>query len=172
MQAAPPPPPPPAPAPPPPPPPPPPPGDADKDGVTDDKDRCPDTAAGVQVDSDGCYREYTLRGVLYETNSAELGAAGRAELAAVVSEFKRLPADLAAGVKVSVEGHTDSTGSDAYNQGLSERRAGTVGAYLVEAGLPASMVSTSGLGESSPVDTNDTAEGRQNNRRVVIKATR
>jgi OOP family OmpA-OmpF porin len=140
--------------------------------VTDDKDRCPNTAAGVQVDSVGCFREFTLRGVLFETNSAELGAAGRAELAAVVSEFKRLPADLAAGVKVSVEGHTDSTGSDAYNQGLSERRAGTVGAYLVEAGLPASMVSTSGLGESSPVDTNDTAEGRQNNRRVVIKATR
>ncbi|MEX1993647.1 MAG: TonB-dependent receptor [Steroidobacteraceae bacterium] len=170
MQAA-PPPPPPAPAPP-PPPPPPPPGDADKDGVTDDKDRCPNTAASVQVDSVGCFREFTLRGVLFETNKAELSAAGRAELDAVVSEFKRLPADLAAGVKVSVEGHTDSTGSDAYNQGLSERRAGTVGAYLVEAGLPASMFSTSGFGESSPVDSNDTAEGRQNNRRVVIKATR
>ncbi|HUG03141.1 MAG TPA: OmpA family protein, partial [Steroidobacteraceae bacterium] len=153
-------------------PPPPPPGDGDKDGVTDDKDRCPTTPAGVKVDAVGCFREFTLRGVQFETDSSELNAAGRAELDGAVAEFKRLPADLAAGVKVRVVGHTDSTGSDAYNQGLSERRAGTIGRYLVDAGLPASIVSTSGAGESSPVDTNDTAEGRANNRRVVITAAR
>ena len=156
----------------PPPPPPPPPGDGDKDGVTDDKDRCPTTPAGVKVDAVGCFAEFTLRGVQFETNSAELSAAGRAELDGAVAEFKRLPADLAAGVRVNVEGHTDNTGTDAYNQGLSEQRAATVGRYLVDAGLPASIVSTSGAGESSPVDSNDTAEGRANNRRVVIKATR
>ena len=167
-----PPPPPPPPAPPPPPPPPPPPADTDKDGVTDDKDRCPTTPAGVKVDAVGCFAEFTLRGVQFETNSAELSAAGKAELDGAAAEFKRLPADLAAGVRVSVEGHTDNTGSDAYNQGLSERRAATVGGYLVEAGLPASIVSTSGAGESKPADTNDTAEGRANNRRVVIRATR
>jgi OOP family OmpA-OmpF porin len=140
--------------------------------VTDDKDRCPTTPAGVKVDAVGCFREFTLRGVEFETNSSELGATGRAELDRAVAEFKRLPADLAAGVKVSIEGHTDSTGTDAYNQGLSERRAASVGRYLVDAGLPASIVSTSGAGESSPVDSNDTVEGRANNRRVVIKAVR
>jgi outer membrane protein OmpA-like peptidoglycan-associated protein len=101
-----------------------------------------------------------------------LSAAGRAELNGAVAEFRRLPADLAAGVRVVVEGHTDSTGSDAYNQALSERRAASVGRFLVDAGIPASIVSTSGAGESSPVDTNDTTEGRANNRRVVIKAVR
>ncbi len=68
--APPPPPPPPPPAPPPPPPPPPPPGDQDKDGVTDDKDRCPNTTPGVAVDDIGCFREVTLRGLLFDTDSA------------------------------------------------------------------------------------------------------
>ena len=157
---------------PPPPPPPPPPGDGDKDGVTDDKDRCPNTRAGIQVDAIGCFREFTLRGVLFETDSSELSAAARTELDAVVAAYKQLPPDVAAGVKVSVEGHTDSTGADAYNQGLSERRAGAVGGYLTAGGIPASIVSTKGFGEASPTDSNDSAEGRANNRRVVIKATR
>ena len=69
-------------------------------------------------------------------------------------------------------GHTDSVGSDAYNQGLSERRAQSVRQYLVDKGLSPSMVVATGAGESSPVDSNDTAEGRSKNRRVVIKATR
>jgi OOP family OmpA-OmpF porin len=71
-----------------------------------------------------------------------------------------------------VEGHTDSTGSDAYNRGLSQRRADAARDYLVEKGLPASIITARGMGEGSPVDSNDTAEGRHNNRRVVIRATR
>ena len=172
--AAPPPPPPPVvkPAPPPPPPPPPPPGDADKDGVTDDKDRCPNTAAGIQVDAIGCFREVTLRGLLFETNSAELNSDARTQLDTAAANFKALPADVAAGVSIVVEGHTDSTGSDAYNQGLSQRRADSARQHLVDAGLPGSIITAKGMGEASPVDSNDTAEGRHNNRRVVIKATR
>jgi OOP family OmpA-OmpF porin len=140
--------------------------------VTDDKDRCPDTAAGIQVDDIGCFREFTLRGVQFETESSALSAGARSELDKVVAAFKRLPSDVATSVRVSVEGHTDSTGSDAYNQALSERRADAVGGYLVESGVPAAIVNTTGKGEGSPTDSNDTDEGRQNNRRVVIRATR
>ena len=156
----------------PPPPPPPPPGDADKDGVTDDKDRCPNTSAGIQVDAIGCFREVTLRGLLFETNSAELSADARTQLDTAAANFKALPADVAAGVSIVVEGHTDSTGSDAYNQGLSERRANAARQHMVDAGVPASIITARGMGEGSPMDSNDTAEGRHNNRRVVIKATR
>jgi outer membrane protein OmpA-like peptidoglycan-associated protein len=160
------------PAPPPPPPPPPPPGDGDKDGVTDDKDRCPNTAAGIRVDEIGCFREVTLRGMLFETDSSALSAAARAQLDTAVRNFKALPSDVATGVSVVVEGHTDSVGSDAYNQALSQRRADAARDYLIEAGLPASIVTARGMGEGSPTDSNESEEGRHNNRRVVIKATR
>jgi OOP family OmpA-OmpF porin len=68
-----------------------------------------------------------------------------------------------------VEGHTDNTGSDAYNQALSVRRANAVLKYLVDAGVPASRLSAQGFGESQPVADNDTAEGRAQNRRVVLR---
>lgn len=70
---------------------------------------------------------------------------------------------------VIATGHTDSVGSDAYNQKLSERRAAAVKAYLVSKGIAASKVTTIGKGESQPVATNKTAEGRQKNRRVDIE---
>jgi OOP family OmpA-OmpF porin len=68
--------------------------------------------------------------------------------------------------KVSVEGHTDAIGSDAYNQRLSERRAGAVKDYLIKKGIPASMLDAVGYGKTRPVATNATAEGRALNRRV------
>lgn len=71
---------------------------------------------------------------------------------------------------MSIVGHTDSKGSDAYNQALSERRAASVREYLAAQGLDGSKISTSGRGESEPAATNDTAEGRQQNRRVSITA--
>jgi outer membrane protein OmpA-like peptidoglycan-associated protein len=69
---------------------------------------------------------------------------------------------------VEVAGHTDSTGSDAYNQGLSERRAASVGNYLRGRGVIADRLITVGMGESRPVADNATAMGRQANRRVEI----
>ena len=72
-------------------------------------------------------------------------------------------------VKVEIIGHTDSIGSSDYNQVLSERRAASVKAYLVERGVPAERVSVAGYGESRPRATNDTIEGRRLNRRVEIK---
>ena len=71
-------------------------------------------------------------------------------------------------IRVEIQGHTDSKGSDQYNQALSERRANSVKAYLVSQGIAESRISTRGFGESQPIATNDTAEGRGLNRRVMI----
>ncbi len=77
-----------------------------------------------------------------------------------------------AGVDVEMviaTGHTDNVGTDAYNQKLSERRAAAVKAYLASKGIPSSKITTIGKGESQPVATNKTKEGRQKNRRVDIE---
>jgi iron complex outermembrane receptor protein len=170
--APPPPPPPPPPAPPPPPPAPPPPGDQDKDGVTDDKDRCPNTTQGVAVDDIGCFREVALRGLLFGTDSTELSAQDRGRIDQAIAQYKSLPDDIEAQTRITIEGHTDNTGADAYNQGLSERRANAVRDYVVSQGVNPAQITTVGKGESEPTDDNSTAEGRQNNRRVVIRASR
>ena len=170
--AAPPPPPPPPPAPPPPPPPPPPPGDQDKDGVTDDKDRCPNTTPGVAVDEIGCFREVTLRGLLFDTESSAVSAEDGSRIDQAIAQYKSLPDDIEAQTRIEIEGHTDNTGSEAYNQALSERRANAVKAWVVAQGVNPAQITTVGKGESEPSDDNSTKEGRQNNRRVVIRATR
>ncbi len=70
---------------------------------------------------------------------------------------------------IDVYGHTDSTGSDSYNQGLSERRAGSVASYLTSQGVQSARLATRGFGESQPIATNTTEEGRAANRRVEIR---
>jgi outer membrane protein OmpA-like peptidoglycan-associated protein len=70
---------------------------------------------------------------------------------------------------IDVLGHTDSTGSDAYNQGLSERRAQAVASYLTSRGVQSARIATRGYGESAPIATNATEEGRASNRRVEVK---
>ena len=70
---------------------------------------------------------------------------------------------------IQVDGHTDSNGTDAHNLDLSRRRARSVVAYLVENGVAASRLTSEGFGESTPIDTNETEEGRQNNRRVELQ---
>lgn len=70
---------------------------------------------------------------------------------------------------VDVYGHTDSVGSDAYNQTLSERRAGAVASYLTSRGVQSARLATRGFGESEPIASNETEEGRAENRRVEIK---
>ncbi len=71
--------------------------------------------------------------------------------------------------KVDLEGHTDSIGTEQYNQGLSERRAAAVKDYLTKQGIDASRITTRGFGETKPIADNKTAEGRAKNRRVEIK---
>jgi OOP family OmpA-OmpF porin len=102
---------------------------------------------------------------LFDFDKSNLRPEGKAKLDDVLARAK------AAGVtvdKIDVVGHTDSIGSDAYNQALSERRASTVKNYLAEKGVPASKIVTKGMGESQPVADNKTSDGRQLNRRVEI----
>jgi OOP family OmpA-OmpF porin len=152
----------------PPPPPPPPPAkcaDTDNDGVCDEADKCPGTAAGVKVDSVGCPMEQTLK-LLFDFDSAELRPESITELERVVKFMGDVPF-----AKVLVEGHTDSKGSDAYNQALSDRRAKAVFDYLSSRGVDPARLSSVGKGESAPIADNATEEGRQENRRVMLIRT-
>jgi len=157
---------PPPPAPPPPPPPPPPPADTDGDGVIDAQDQCPNTPAGVAVDEKGCPRigSITLEGVGFETNSNRVTADSRAVLDRVGADLKKYP-----GLRVELQGHTDSSGADAYNLKLSQQRADAVRDYLIQsAAVPPSQLVAKGYGETQPVASNTTVEGRAVNRRVVM----
>jgi len=104
-----------------------------------------------------------LSDVLFDTARADLKPGAREKLSRVVGIVLSHP-----GLRMEVEGHTDSVGSDSYNLQLSERRAASVRAYLVSAGVAPTAVATSGRGESSPVASNATAAGRQQNRRVEL----
>jgi outer membrane protein OmpA-like peptidoglycan-associated protein len=101
--------------------------------------------------------------VLFDFNRAELKPGARERLARVAGILSAHP-----GLQIEIEGHADAIGTDDYNQRLSERRASSVSAYLNEQGIGKAIVATKGFGESRPVATNGTAEGRQQNRRVEI----
>jgi len=149
-----------------PPPPPPPPADSDGDGVPDAQDQCPGTPHGVAVDALGCERKgsITLEGVTFKLNSADLTVDSRPALDRVASDLRKYPR-----LKIELQGYTDSAGSDQYNLKLSQRRADAVARYLMDAGVPAAQVTARGYGEADPIADNKTAEGRAQNRRVVMK---
>lgn len=139
--------------------------DTDGDGVVDREDRCPDTRKGDRVDAVGC--SYSLRlEVYFDTDSAVVKPESYADLDRAVELVKRDPA-----VRGRIEGHTDSVGSDVYNQRLSERRANSVRQYLVSRGVPPETVTAVGVGEAQPEADNSTAEGRALNRRVLLVRT-
>ena len=102
-----------------------------------------------------------INDVLFDFNKYTLKPGAREKLAKVAGILLAYP-----GLKVQLEGHTDSIGSDEYNQKLSEERAQAVQSYVVTQGVPADTVTAIGLGKSDPVAANDTAAGRQQNRRV------
>ncbi|MCO6055621.1 OmpA family protein [Pseudomonas sp. MOB-449] len=159
-------------------------GDEDGDGVPDSRDKCPGTPPNTPVDADGCppkeepvaeevvvveHETIVVRDLLFAFDSAKLDPADEAKLDGVASRLKSEAPD----AKLTVTGHTDSVGSDAYNQKLSERRAHAVADYLVRSGIPASnIVSVAGAGESQPVADNSTKDGRAMNRRVEIQIDR
>ncbi|HXQ27034.1 MAG TPA: OmpA family protein [Candidatus Acidoferrales bacterium] len=101
--------------------------------------------------------------VLFDTGSYTLRAAAREKLAKISGILLAYP-----GLKIQVEGHTDSVGGDDFNQRLSEQRAGMVRDYLVDQLVPATAVTARGFGKTKPVASNDTPEGRQQNRRVEL----
>lgn len=142
--------------------------DSDGDGVVDRLDRCPNTAAGVKVDETGC-EVVTLETInLYVTfpiDSAQIGSEFDAEIRQV-AEAMRDDEE----VTVEIAGHSDSTGRAEYNLDLSQRRAESVADRLVNVyGIDSSRVTAVGYGEAEPLASNDTAEGRAQNRRVEAR---
>ncbi|MEO6690224.1 MAG: OmpA family protein [Dokdonella sp.] len=153
--------------------------DDDHDGVNNCDDKCPDTASGAIVGPDGCPQKVVidLRGVNFKFDRPKTGehkieptlqlptADSVAILDQAIDALNRYPA-----IKVELDGHTDSVGTDTYNQGLSERRAQIVSDYLTAHGVDASRITAvKGFGETAPIDTNATKEGRARNRRTEVK---
>ena len=145
--------------------------DRDKDGIPNDKDACPDTPGLPNPDpkKNGCpaaavvgRQIVIMEQVKFATGSAKILPASDGILNAVRnvleqhSEIKHL----------RVEGHTDNVGAPAMNKGLSARRAAAVVDWLVKHGIDRARMTSEGFGMERPIDTNDTPEGRQNNRRV------
>jgi outer membrane protein OmpA-like peptidoglycan-associated protein len=104
-----------------------------------------------------------LPDILFDFNKASLKPDARERLSKVCGILM-----VAGGQKLSIEGHTDNVGSDEYNQKLSEQRAASVMQYLTSCGLPSELLASHGFGEGQPVAPNETADGRQKNRRVEI----
>jgi len=142
--------------------------DSDGDGVPDYLDKCPDTAAGMKVDANGCPPAgdtlAIVTNVNFDFDSAKIRPDSEQKLDRVVSILKDNP-----DVRVRVEGHTDSTGPEKYNLGLSFRRAESVKAYLASNGIDANRLSVVGYGEAKPLVSNKTRAGRAVNRRVEFK---
>ena len=113
-----------------------------------------DTARGLIVN---------MSDVLFDTAKFSLRPLAREKLAKVAGIVSGHP-----GLRLDVEGHTDSVGGDEYNQRLSEQRGSSVRDYLIQQGMPGSSVTTKGFGKAEPVASNDTAQGRQQNRRVEL----
>jgi OOP family OmpA-OmpF porin len=137
------------------------PGDDDGDGVTNDKDQCPNTPLGAKVDERGCWAYGA--DVFFDFDKAVIKP-GFAPMLEKVAEIMESEPNL----KVNVEGHTDSVGSEEYNQGLSERRAKAVVKNLVDNGVSADRLKAVGMGELKPAYPNDTPENRAKNRRVEL----
>ena len=142
-----------------------PPADADGDGVLDGTDQCPETPKGERVGPMGCSCDVT-RQVQFKLESAELTDEDKVVLDEVADNLNRLKF-----VSGTVVGHTDNTGTEEYNQELSERRAQSVSTYLQGKGIAVGRLAASGAGQSEPIADNDTEEGRAQNRRVVLKRT-
>ena len=138
--------------------------DTDRDGVADYLDQCANTPLGSTVDTKGCPQRIVVRDLNFASGSAALTAESRAILDGVVAGIKANPALK----EITVTGYTDSQGGAAANKALSERRAKSVANYLGEQGLSGLTINAVGMGEENPIASNDTAEGRAENRRVEI----
>lgn len=142
--------------------------DTDGDGVPDYRDDCPATAAGAQVDERGCEHKlaqpvsFDLT-VQFAFNSAEITGVAFQEMLGLLRFLREHPSTSAV-----IEGHTDSRGEADYNQQLSERRAQAVVEALSNSGIGRDRLTARGYGESKPVASNETEDGRAQNRRVTV----
>jgi len=140
--------------------------DDDKDGVTNALDICPATPFGEAVNEDGCPHNVVLH-IKFDHDSSNI--AGESD--AIMQKY----ADFLIQNKnysAKIIGHTDSRGSAAYNQKLSQKRAKSVENMLIEKGAPATSLSSVGEGEANPMADNSTSEGRAHNRRIEAELTK
>jgi len=140
--------------------------DSDNDGVTDDVDRCQDSPAGAEVDSSGCAQTVNLH-INFKTSSATI----KGESLEKIKSFAKYLKDASDGTTVSIEGYTDSSGKASKNLALSRKRAFAVRKALIAEGVEKRMVRAYGKGATNPVASNDTAEGRAENRRIEAVIT-
>jgi OOP family OmpA-OmpF porin len=144
--------------------------DGDRDGVFDGLDQCPNTPAGDEVDANGC--TVAVEPVVFnlylefDNDSTDVRRSYFSYMEDVVAFLLDYPT-----AEVVLEGHTDSNGDAGYNQRLSEGRAESVKDYIVGEGIEADRIRTVGYGETRPQASNDTADGRQKNRRVSAVIT-
>lgn len=144
--------------------------DSDGDGIPDSRDKCPDTLKGARVDATGCIFEsqtIALSNVAFELGSDRLTPSSRESLVAIAASL-RSQSDL----KIEVAGHTDSQGGAAFNMDLSQRRAESVRAFLLEQGVDAAQLTATGYGPHQPVADNGTVSGRAMNRRVEFRISK
>ena len=142
--------------------------DTDKDGVANNIDQCPNTPSGRQVDAKGCKfvltrtEEMSMK-INFASNSSNVEQGEYPEIEKVAKFLNKY-----GDVSTVIEGHTDDRGAASYNLNLSQSRANAVRNVLIERyGIAASRVMAKGFGETQPIASNDTKEGRLANRRVV-----
>ena len=144
--------------------------DDDKDGVINVRDFCPDTALGAKVDNDGCPTQSTH---LQSINLEVLFDTGKYDVKPIYyPEIQKLADFMATNpnTTVIIEGHTDSVGDDKDNIELSRNRANAIALVVIrQFGISRDRIRGIGYGESRPIATNDTAQGREQNRRVVAE---
>nr|WP_262921370.1 OmpA family protein [Maribellus maritimus] len=138
--------------------------DSDGDGVIDCQDRCP-TEPG-SVDNDGCpdWETIQIPNILFDFDKSTLRSEGKEELDKLVDKLQS-----SKEYEIEVGGHTDSTGPERYNMGLSEKRAQAVVKYLLTKGINNAYVSSNYYGESKPEVENNSRANRQLNRRVEFE---
>ncbi|QAR33309.1 hypothetical protein EP073_07815 [Geovibrio thiophilus] len=138
--------------------------DSDGDGVYDDQDQCPGTPQGYDVNEKGCFKNLKLY-VNFANDSDMIDDASMVRVREFADFMKATPV-----LKVEIQGHTDSKGTEAYNQKLSERRAEAISSALINLGIEADRVSAKGYGETKPIAPNASPEDRAKNRRIEAVA--
>jgi len=142
--------------------------DSDGDGVCDAVDRCPQSLGGAAVDAEGCETgEVILRGVTFELGTAQLTPGDKLLLDSVAEMLASRP-----DVRAEIRGHTDDIGEEDFNLRLSRQRAEAVRSYLIFKGIAGDRLGATGYGESAPIASNATEEGRAQNRRVTLELVR
>jgi OOP family OmpA-OmpF porin len=141
------------------------PPDSDKDGVTDDMDKCANSSTDKPVDADGCtIVRVVLENVNFESGSSELAPSSSASLDKAADALNEYP-----HLRMEIQAYTDNMGPASFNLYLSEQRANSVRTYLINKGIAADRLVAKGYGEAQPIADNSSREGRAKNRRVELK---